>query len=67
VKRCHVQHLMRELRVAGRARLRVGHDHLEQPAGGFGKGIFTATRPSKLWVADFTYVATWRRCVHGAS
>ena len=21
---------------------------------------FTATRPNQLWVADFTYVATWR-------
>jgi len=27
---------------------------------------FTATRPNQLWVADFTYVATWRRFVYVA-
>ena len=28
---------------------------------------FTATRPNQLWVADFTYVATWRGFVCVAS
>jgi putative transposase len=27
---------------------------------------FTATRPNQLWVADLTYVATWRRFVYVA-
>ena len=27
---------------------------------------FEATRPNELWVADFTYVATWRGFVHVA-
>ena len=27
---------------------------------------FEATRPNQLWVADFTYVATWRGFVHVA-
>ncbi len=27
---------------------------------------FTATRPNQLWVADFTYVATWRGVVYVA-
>ncbi len=27
---------------------------------------FTATRPNQLWVADFTYVATWRGFVYAA-
>lgn len=27
---------------------------------------FTATRPNQLWVADFTYVATWRGFVYVA-
>jgi putative transposase len=27
---------------------------------------FTAERPNQLWVADFTYVATWRGLVYTA-
>ena len=27
---------------------------------------FTATRPNQLWVADLTYVATWRGFVYAA-
>ena len=27
---------------------------------------FTATRPNQLWVADFTYVATWRGFIYVA-
>lgn len=27
---------------------------------------FTATRPNQIWVADFTYVATWRGFVYVA-
>ena len=27
---------------------------------------FTATRPNELWVADFTFVATWRGFVYVA-
>ena len=27
---------------------------------------FSATRPNQLWVADFTYVATWRGFVYVA-
>lgn len=27
---------------------------------------FQATRPNELWVADFTYVATWVGCVYVA-
>jgi transposase InsO family protein len=29
-------------------------------------GPFTATRPNQLWVADFTYIATWRGFVYVA-
>ena len=27
---------------------------------------FTATRPTQLWITDFTYVATWRGFVYVA-
>ena len=27
---------------------------------------FSATRPNQLWIADLTYVATWRGFVHVA-
>jgi len=30
------------------------------------QGLFTATRPNALWVADFTYVATWGGMVYVA-
>jgi transposase InsO family protein len=35
-------------------------------SGGLQSLQFTATRPNQLWVANLTYVATWRGFVYGA-
>ena len=43
----------------------VADDALVQPAD-LVKRAFTATRPNQLWVADLTYVATWRGFVYVA-
>jgi putative transposase len=64
VARCTVERLMRELGISGAVRgtekIRttkadpngcVLGDHVERD--------FTASAPNRLWVADFTYVATW--------
>ena len=50
VARCTVARLMRRLGLRGAVRGRA----------------FTATRPNQLWVADLTYVATWRGFVYVA-
>jgi putative transposase len=65
VARCTVERLMRVMGVRGVSRGRawvittrpdVG---AERPADLVDRR-FTATRPNQLWVADLTYVATWR-------
>jgi putative transposase len=71
VARCTVRRLMRAmgLRGAVRGRAWVTTTHAqpgpERPADLVGRD-FTATRPNQLWVADFTYVATWRGFVYVA-
>ena len=61
---------MRQMGLEGAVRGRtfkttVADDALVQPAD-LVKRAFTATRPNQLWVADLTYVATWRGFVYVA-
>ena len=71
VARCTVERLMRALGLRGASRGRAwtvttrADDHVARPAD-LVQRRFTATRPNQLWVADFTYVATWRGFVYVA-
>ena len=70
VARCTVARLMRELGLRGvrrgkRWRTTVPDEALERPAD-LVKRAFTATRPDQLWVADITFVSTWRGPVYVA-
>ncbi len=70
VARCTVERLMRitGLRgvVRGRAcRTTVADGSVARP-GDLVQRQFSATRPNQLWVADFTYVATWTGFVYVA-
>ena len=70
IARCTVERLMRELGLQGvrRGRFRTTttpDDHGPRPADLVERN-FTATRPSELWVADLTYVATWSGFVYAA-
>ena len=70
VARCTVERLMRELRLSGvrRGAFKVtttSSDRTDRPADLVARD-FTATRPNQLWVADITYVATWRGFVYVA-
>ena len=63
--RCRVRRLMRAMGLAGavRGRAWVTTTHADPVADRPSDLVdrhFTATRPNQLWVADFTYVATWR-------
>jgi transposase InsO family protein len=63
VARCTVERLMRALGLQGvrrgaRCRTTVPDDRPERPVDHVNRQ-FQATRPNELWVADFTYVATW--------
>jgi putative transposase len=70
VARCTVARLMRELSIQGVRRGRKvrttipGRDG--QRAGDLLNRDFTAPAPSRRWVADFTYVATWSGIVYVA-
>jgi putative transposase len=69
--RCRVRRLMRELGLAGAVRGRAWVTTTQvDPTTGRPSDLvdrhFTATRPNQLWVADFTYVATWRGFVYVA-
>jgi putative transposase len=71
VARCTVERLMRELglrgAVRGRAwRITTHADPVAARPTDLVDRQFTATRPNQLWVADFTYVATWRGFVYVA-
>jgi putative transposase len=71
VARCTVERLMRELGlrgvVRGRAwRVTTQPDPTATPPADLVARRFVATRPNQLWVADFTYVATWRGFVYVA-
>jgi transposase InsO family protein len=69
--RCRVRRLMRELGLTGAVRGRAWTTTTrpevttDQPAD-LVRRQFTATRPNQLWLADFTYVATWRGFVYVA-
>ena len=69
--RCRVRRLMREMGLAGAVRGRAGvtttqaDPAVDRPSDLVDRH-FTATRPNQLWVADFTYVATWRGFVYVA-
>ncbi len=71
VARCTVERLMRDLGLQGvtRGRAWVVTTHAaaasDRPVDLVDRR-FTATRPNQLWVADFTYVATWRGFVYVA-
>ncbi len=69
--RCRVRRLMREMGLVGASRGRAWTTTTQsQPAADRPRDLvdrhFTATRPNQLWVADFTYVATWRGFVYVA-
>ena len=69
--RCTVERLMRSLGLARRGAGQSVHsddEPVEKPARppDLVKREFSATRPNQLWVADFTYVATWAGFVYVA-
>lgn len=71
VARCRVRRLMREMDLVGASRGRAWTTTTRsQPETPRPDDLvdrhFTATRPNQLWVADFTYVATWRGFVYVA-
>jgi transposase InsO family protein len=71
VARCTVERLMRDMELRGVTRGRAWVVTTQAEAAGDRPADlvdrrFTATRPNQLWVADFTYVATWRGFVYVA-
>ena len=71
VARCTVERLMRDMGLKGVTRGRAWVVTTRAEAAGDRPADlvdrrFTATRPNQLWVADFTYVATWRGFVYVA-
>jgi putative transposase len=70
VARCTVERLMRLLGLQGvvrgrRCRTTIANDAAEQPLDRVNRQ-FQASRPNELWVADFTFVATWAGFVYVA-
>jgi transposase InsO family protein len=70
VARCTVERLMRQAGLRGvvrgrRVRTTVPAPVAERPRDLVQRGV-TASRPHQRWVADFTYVATWRGLVYVA-
>jgi len=71
VARCTVARLMKELGLRGAGRGRawthttIPEEVLARPRD-LVERTFVATRPNQLWVADLTYVATWRGFVYVA-
>ncbi len=70
VARCTVERLMRSLGLQGAARGRkcrttISDRSAERPLDRVNRQ-FQASRPNMLWVADFTYVATWAGFVYVA-
>jgi putative transposase len=70
VARCTVRRLMRRMGLQGAVRGRrfkttIGDEAAVRPLDLVERN-FTATRPNQLWVADLTYVATWRGFVYVA-
>jgi putative transposase len=65
VARCSVQRLMRQLGLRGvvrgrRFKITTQPDTAASRPADLVTREFRATRPNQLWVADLTYVATWR-------
>jgi transposase InsO family protein len=70
VARCTVERLMREMGLRGAVRGRtfkttIPDEFAALPLDRVDRD-FRATRPNQLWVADLTYVATWRGFVYVA-
>ena len=70
VARCTVERLMRSLGLQGavrgrRCRTTIADDSSARPLDRVNRQ-FQASRPNQLWVADFTYVATWAGFVYVA-
>jgi putative transposase len=70
VARCTVERLMRTMGLRGVVRGRtcrttISDGSVERPED-LVQRQFTATRPNQLWVADFTYVATWTGFIYVA-
>jgi len=70
VARCTVERLMRSLGLQGavrgrRCRTTRADEHAQRPLDRV-RRQFLASRPNALWVADFTYVATWSGFVYVA-
>jgi putative transposase len=70
VARCTVERLMRSLGLQGvvrgrKCRTTSGDERLERPLDRVNRQ-FLARRPNELWVADFSYVATWSGFVYVA-
>lgn len=70
VARCTVERLMRKMALQGTVRGRkfkttIPDDASVRPPDLVDRD-FTASRPNELWVADLTYVATWRGFVYVA-
>jgi putative transposase len=70
VARCTVERLMRELGLAGAVRGKTKRTTIPAVdgirAGDLVNRDFTAAAPNRLWVAEFTYVATWSGTVYVA-
>jgi transposase InsO family protein len=70
VARCTVERLMSRQGLQGVVRgqkpFTTVSDSAQERAPDLVKRQFTATRPNQLWVADFTYVATWAGFVYVA-
>jgi putative transposase len=70
VARCTVERLYREQDWVGALRLKKVRTTLGDPAAERPLDLvdrqFWASRPNQLWVADFTYVATWAGTVYVA-
>ncbi len=68
VARCTVERLMREMGLRGVVRGRTFKTTIPDSSAGRPADLvmrdFSATRPNQLWVADLTYVATWRGFVY---
>jgi transposase InsO family protein len=70
VARCTVERLMRQEGLRGvvrgrRTRTTIANEVLQKPLDRVQRR-FTASRPDQLWVADFTFVATWAGFVYVA-
>ncbi|MBD3393610.1 MAG: IS3 family transposase [Chitinivibrionales bacterium] len=70
VARCTVERLMRVMGLYGAVRGKTCYTTVSDNASACPPDLverqFAALRPNQLWVADFTYVATWRGFVYVA-